>query len=61
MKKKLILLITLFVITITLSTYSAYKIGFDKGVKHHTLTQEIYSDKNYYYSNYNGRVDRYYK
>ena len=61
MKKKLILLITLFVVTITLSTYSAYKIGFDKGIKHHTLTQEIYEGRDYYYSSYNGRVDKYYK
>lgn len=61
MKKQIILLITLFVIIISISTYSAYRIGFSKGVEHHTLTQEIYSDKNYYYSNYNGRVDRYYK
>lgn len=60
MKKKLILIV-LFVITITLSTYSSYKIGFDKGVEHHTLTQKIYSDKNYYYSDYNGRIDEYYK
>ena len=61
MKKQIILLITLFVITIVFSTYSAYKIGFDKGVKHHTLTQEIYEDKDFYYSDYNGRVDKYYK
>lgn len=61
MKKKLILLITLFVVTITLSTYSAYQVGFDKGVKHHTITQEIYEDGDYYYSKYNGRVDKYYK
>lgn len=60
MKKKLILIV-LFVITITCSTYSAYKIGFSKGVEHHTLTQEIYEDGDYYYSNYNGRVDKYYK
>ena len=60
MKKKLILIV-LFVITITLSTYGAYKIGFSKGVEHHTLTQKIYSDKNYYYSDYNGRIDEYYK
>lgn len=61
MKKKLILLITLFIVTLTLSTYSAYKIGFDKGIKHHTLTQEIYEGKNCYYSSYNRRVDKYYK
>lgn len=61
MKKQIILLIALFVITITFSTYGAYKIGFSKGVEHHTLTQEIYSDKNYYYSDYNGLVDKYYK
>lgn len=61
MKKQIILLITLFVIIITCSTYSAYKIGFSKGVEHHTLTQEIYEDGDYYYSNYNGHVDKYYK
>lgn len=61
MKKQIILLITLFVIIITCSTYSAYKIGFSKGVEYHTLTQEIYEDGDYYYSNYNGRVDKYYK
>lgn len=61
MKKQIILLITLFVITITFSTYSAYKIGFGMGVEHHTKTQEIYEDGDYYYSNYNGLVDKYYK
>ena len=61
MKKQIILLITLFVIIITCSTYSAYQIGFSKGVEHHTLTQKIYSDKNYYYSDYNGHIDEYYK
>lgn len=61
MKKQLILLITLFVITITFSTYSAFKIGFGMGVEHHTKTQEIYEDDSYYYSNYDGLVDKYYK
>ena len=61
MKKQIILMITIFIIIITCSTYGAYQIGFSKGVEHHTLTQEIYEDGDYYYSNYNALVDKYYK
>lgn len=61
MKKQIVLLLIFFLITLVGTAYGSYKIGFSKGVEHHTLTQEIYSDKNYYYSNYNGLVDKYYK
>lgn len=61
MKKQIVLLLIFFSIALVGTAYSFYQVGFDKGIKHHTLTQEIYSDKNYYYSNYNGRVDKYYK
>lgn len=61
MKKQIVLLLIFFLITLVGTAYGSYRIGFNKGVEHHTLTQEIYSDKNYYYSNYNGRVDKYYK
>lgn len=61
MKKQIVLLLIFFSIALVGTAYGSYKIGFDKGVKHHTLTQEIYEDKDFYYSDYNGRVDKYYK
>lgn len=61
MKKQIVLLLVFFSIALVGTAYGFYQIGFSKGVEHHTLTQEIYEDKDFYYSDYNGRVDKYYK
>ncbi len=61
MKKQIVVLLIFFSIALVGTAYGFYQVGFDKGVKHHTLTQEIYEDGDYYYSKYNGRVDKYYK
>lgn len=61
MKKQIVLLLIFFSIALVGTAYGFYQVGFNKGVEHHTLTQKIYSDKNYYYSDYNGVVDKYYK
>lgn len=61
MKRQIVLLLIFFSIALVGTACSFYQIGFSKGVEHHTLTQKIYSDKNYYYSDYNGHIDEYYK
>lgn len=59
MKKQLIYLMIVSILSLTIGVFGAFKLGFAFGVEHHKDTQIIYGSGHDFYSEYNGQTDHY--